>query len=162
MSYFSTILIISILTMKRLKNICEWGKLSELAQEVHQILNGLPKECRYFNFPSKVFIGVVYSIDDSFFHSLLLLIYGKNSKVYLRVRESLIIGEKVQPLADSSGCDISIPHQTMTFFLVENGRGLFSITFHPKLMQSQDRARGKTGLLFIPACPVLWEWDLLI
>lgn len=74
--------------------------------------------------------------------------------------QSLIIGEKAQPLADSSGCDISIPHQTMTFFSVECGRSLLSITLHQKGMQSKDRAQGKTGPLFISTHQVLWEWKL--
>lgn len=74
--------------------------------------------------------------------------------------QSLIIGEKAQPLANSSGCDISLPHQTMTFFLAEYGRGLFSIMLHQKNMQSQGRAQGKTGPLFIPTRQVLWEWEL--
>lgn len=76
--------------------------------------------------------------------------------------QPLTVGEKAQPLTDSSGCDISITHQTMSFFLVENGRSLFSITFHQKSMQSQGRARGETGPLFISALLLLWEWESLI
>lgn len=52
----------------------------------------------------------------------------------LRNKESLIIGEKVQPPTDESGCDSSINHPTMYYFLVENGMSVFYITFHQNNM----------------------------
>lgn len=60
-------------------------------------------------------------------------------------------------LADHSGCDISIAHWTMDFFLVENVVSPFHIVFHHSHTQSQVQIWRKTVQLVICHFPVFFR-----